>query len=557
MFEEAHRLAVQSIEQDPGNLQGFEMAASSLIALNQHDKARPYLEKQIQLLNLFEYRCSPIYFGQVLNLLSLREDLFLLGDAFSITYRKNIGSWNTSLDSAEKAAELTNRLAALKIFSAAKCTLDWLLQTYSCTDQTLITALRLSRLLITQNDLTTVRRIIDALGARSDSLISECYLFEIEALLRRDGGKRPHAFLQKLGIESRSKIEADIPRIKQLFDRGELSRETVERCMRSICDKYAEWKSAIETQLYDAIMLDARSQPVRTYAWLWGVLSLILLVGVAAVYLAFYGLQPETVGLLLPFGALFGAILTGSLSGRYIRRLQIYRATKGRLLTAFDRLNQLFAGLGLPAVTPRSPSGISPTLIFLVCGVAVVAYVAIWLTLMTRPLTTSRAVNRIVVPRPEVPLKMGVRHYNTPSRHVQTWGFGGGTGVDVQLVQANVEPKGIEVVFRVHAGDHGDLLLYEPPGSKHQRQNDTNFEELYVQDETGARFYSTTGLIGGRQSSFNNYNLIRRVNFGPREEVVLSARFPSISTKTSTITFVSPALNGWQNEWRWSPIALR
>src|SRR5579859_3090068 len=30
MFEEAHRLAVQSIEQDPGNLDGFWVAASSL-----------------------------------------------------------------------------------------------------------------------------------------------------------------------------------------------------------------------------------------------------------------------------------------------------------------------------------------------------------------------------------------------------------------------------------------------------------------------------------------------------------------------------------------------
>jgi hypothetical protein len=160
---------------------------------------------------------------------------------------------------------------------------------------------------------------------------------------------------------------------------------------------------------------------------------------------------------------------------------------------------------------------------------------------------------------------MGARNYTLPSFHIQTWSTGGGGGLDVQLLQAKVEPQALELVFRMRAGDRGDLLLYEPPRSKHQSRGpagatapvDEAFEELYIQDDTGTRSYSTTGLIGGRQLSFNNYNLVRKITFGPGEQVVVSARFPPVRKDISTISFISPALNGWQSEWRSGVIPLR
>ena len=46
---------------------------------------------------------------------------------------------------------------------------------------------------------------------------------------------------------------------------------------------------------------------------------------------------------------------------------------------------------------------------------------------------------------------------------------------------------------------------------------------------------TTTGFIGGQQFNFNLYNFTRRINFKPREEVVLLAKFPSMSTSWASI----------------------
>jgi hypothetical protein len=109
------------------------------------------------------------------------------------------------------------------------------------------------------------------------------------------------------------------------------------------------------------------------------------------------------------------------------------------------------------------------------------------------------------------------------------------------------------------------LLLYEPPGASTQTKRifgkqvavDRDLGELYVQDNTGAKYVSTTGFVGGQQTNFNLYNFTRRINLKPHEEVVLSAKFPPLARNASSITFVSPALGRWQPEWRWPGIGLK
>ncbi len=162
-------------------------------------------------------------------------------------------------------------------------------------------------------------------------------------------------------------------------------------------------------------------------------------------------------------------------------------------------------------------------------------------------------------------LKPGVRQYNTQPRHVQTWAREGGSGLDIQLLSVTVQPDGLEVSFRIKAGEHNDLLLYEPPSASDRVRSilgkevavDRDLEEIYIQDNTGAKFYSTTGLVGGRQVNFNLYNFTRRIIFRAREEVILSAKFHPISASASSITFVSPNLGKWQPEWRWPAIDLK
>ena len=158
-----------------------------------------------------------------------------------------------------------------------------------------------------------------------------------------------------------------------------------------------------------------------------------------------------------------------------------------------------------------------------------------------------------------------MREYNTLPRHVRTWSTSGGNGLDIQLLSAKLQANQLELVFRVRAGEHSDLLLYEPPGStlrkrtalRKQMMVDHNLEELYIQDNKGAKFYSTTGLVGRQQTDFNLYNFTRRINFRPHEAVVLSAKFPPISDSAAPITFVSPRLADWQPEWRWPAIILK
>ncbi len=196
-------------------------------------------------------------------------------------------------------------------------------------------------------------------------------------------------------------------------------------------------------------------------------------------------------------------------------------------------------------------------LIMLAC--VLIAGLLITREAVTRPVSGSGAA------RSDRRLPIGVRQYNTSPRHIQTWPMGGGTGLDIQLLSVTVEPDGIEVSFRVRCGERGDLLLYEPPGARDRTRTifgkqvaaDREFQEIYIQDDTGAKFYSTTGLMGGQQINFNIYNFTRRINFRPHEEVRLAAKFPPIASSASSITFVSPGLAKWQPEWRWPAINLK
>ena len=152
-----------------------------------------------------------------------------------------------------------------------------------------------------------------------------------------------------------------------------------------------------------------------------------------------------------------------------------------------------------------------------------------------------------------------------PPRHIQTWRAEGGNGLEVRLLRVDAKSNELEVTFRFRAAERGDLLLYEPPGGSGQARNilgkevlvDRDLGELYLEDNNGAKYVSTTGFIGGQQFNFNLYNFTRRINFKPREEVVLLAKFPPMSHEAKSIAFVSPALGKWQPEWHWPAISLK
>lgn len=153
---------------------------------------------------------------------------------------------------------------------------------------------------------------------------------------------------------------------------------------------------------------------------------------------------------------------------------------------------------------------------------------------------------------------------NLPPRHIRTW-RAAGTGLEVQLQSVASSSNELELTFRIKAGSHADLLLYEPPGGNGLTKRilgkevvvDREMGEIYLEDSSGTDYVSTTGFMGGEQSNFNLYNFTRRISFKAHEEVVLSAKFPPVSRGTRSLTFVSPALSKWQPEWRWPDIALK
>ena len=130
---------------------------------------------------------------------------------------------------------------------------------------------------------------------------------------------------------------------------------------------------------------------------------------------------------------------------------------------------------------------------------------------------------------------------NVSPRHIQTWEREGGKGLEIQLVSATARFDELEVSFRVRAGDHGNLLLFEPPGASGQSKMilgkevpvDRDFGELHVEDNTGAKYVSTTGFVGGQQTNFNLYNFTRHISFRPHEELMLWAKFPPIARRAS------------------------
>jgi DnaJ domain len=159
-------------------------------------------------------------------------------------------------------------------------------------------------------------------------------------------------------------------------------------------------------------------------------------------------------------------------------------------------------------------------------------------------------------------LKQRVLHYDVKPLRL---GNSQGGGLEVQLLSVAFSEGQFDVRFRVRAGEHSESLLYEPPGGSARTRNilgkavvvDRDLQEIYLLDNAGAKYYSTTGLVGGKQVNFDLYNFTRRINLAPHEEAVLPASFPPLSGDASSVTFVSPALMKWQLEWRWPAIDLK
>lgn len=165
-----------------------------------------------------------------------------------------------------------------------------------------------------------------------------------------------------------------------------------------------------------------------------------------------------------------------------------------------------------------------------------------------RPTTREgKAAASMLAPPPPNTIK-----FNAQPFHFNTWsyGVGGGRGVDIQLVSADVAQDGINITFSIKSpADHPDLLLFARKNHDGGIMGGT-CELLYLLDDNGAKFYSISGgFQGGRQTNFNE--CAQAINFNAGEEVFVTARFPMISRGATTVKVVSPDPDraGHQSEW--------
>jgi len=382
MFDEAYALAVQSVKQDPGNLDGFWVAASSLLSLHQTDRARPYLEKQIQLLSLPDYRHKPNYCSYVLELLLRQDDLFLLRDAFSSVITSNLRYWSASTDVANGARKLIAILAEADFLSEACSVLEWVVRAERLSHETLRTALALVKRLIARAHTTNANKITELVSSKSTCLLTECYVREMCFLLGCDGKARVDAFLRKAPIDLRRAVIADVAQIRQISDRGEISKETVATVMHSVSERILQWRPTIEAQINQAAVASARTQPIKTRGGIAAVLSFFILFIASIAFSGERGLGPESVGILLFFGDLIGSLLIGALFERYLELREKEKITASNLLAAFTVENRTLGELGLPTLEVPSLSTTAPRFRALMYFGIVLGYLAAWFGLM-------------------------------------------------------------------------------------------------------------------------------------------------------------------------------
>ena len=158
-----------------------------------------------------------------------------------------------------------------------------------------------------------------------------------------------------------------------------------------------------------------------------------------------------------------------------------------------------------------------------------------------------------------------VLRYDLKPVQFKTSQFAGRGSFRIQLLSVGLSGSKTVLTFRFLGGDRNMFLLYEPPGGSTRTRVvmgktvavDQGFEEPYLMDGDGTRYYSTSGLLGGEQTNFDLYNFTRRINFKSHSEVPLSIEFPPLDNSISSVTLVLPALGKWQPEWRWPEISLK
>ncbi|HNW88621.1 MAG TPA: SH3 domain-containing protein [Bacteroidales bacterium] len=125
-------------------------------------------------------------------------------------------------------------------------------------------------------------------------------------------------------------------------------------------------------------------------------------------------------------------------------------------------------------------------------------------------------------------------------------------GIYIKLLSYENNINYFKLTFRIKAGEIKDLLLFAT--STYTDWNNIIDNRLFIVDDLGKKYISINGFEGGNQVKFNDH--VKQIDLSPTESANISCKFPAINQQASTINFYSPALVGWQGEWKVTKITL-
>jgi len=417
MLSEALKLALQAIEQDPGNMDGFAVASSVLTRQGKYDAARAYIEKQIQLLGHPEQRAEPGNFLKVLLKVGSNDEL---RGILCHAIENNIQFWDfrgTRYDDRTEES-IIKELSDWKQFRTALVVQRWMIHILGFTSINL-TSIRKLVLAVAgspagvgplRKELEELAQWISGEDKGEDSSMSQyaekrrplatlVLAEEIYALLGTNKRVIPE-FLQRLKINnfenSREKLEEDMGELRKLSAQGDFAPDAFPCVQQEVAEKYLAWQKDIQEQVYAKVKAAVDVMPKTTHGCLTAFVAwvvLILMAGWVSMQFSHQWIQPGYEA-QTNFGALLGAILFGVASKNVEKSLLYYRSMRDGLTEAVMYTNKRFDELGLPTIPAPALRVHPPRLSIVVFGVLFCCYLGLWRYAMT----PSAAPNEGVIP---------------------------------------------------------------------------------------------------------------------------------------------------------------
>ena len=132
---------------------------------------------------------------------------------------------------------------------------------------------------------------------------------------------------------------------------------------------------------------------------------------------------------------------------------------------------------------------------------------------------------------------------------------GRNTSLHIQPLYVVKRGKRLKLVLSIKNKGNDTILIFSP---QNKRNMMGDFEEwaLFIIDDNGKKFYTTSGIIGGNQANFNDSG-VKELRVLSGEESIVSVDYPMISKGATRFDFVSPTQNGWQWEWKIRELIVR